>query len=491
MNLNAALSIANSGLASINAQLAVVSHNVANSSTAGYVEETVPLVSRQASGQDMGVYTGGAIQSVNDAALQQSVLTQNAVTANAQTTANALSAVESADGSPGDNTDLNGLLGSLQDAFSTLLNDPSNQTQQSAVVSAAATLAEGLNTRSETITQQRQAAQNDIVASVNTINTDLAGIGQISDQVVAAKADGRSTADLESQRDQQIASLSSLIDVQVLPQSNGDVLLTTTSGLELPTRSQNGPFSTSDAEVQAGAYYPGGGLPGVTLNGTDVTTSLTGGQLGADITLRDQTLPAEQAGLDEFAEGLANQFSSQGLTLFTNASGTVPTSTGPYTQSGYVGFAASIQVNPAVTATPSSVRDGTPSTNSSDAAGYNTVIENVLNNTFATSGPSYSTTGLGPAGTLSLSFTSPTSLSGFAVSLSGALSAASANASNELTTEQGVQTTLQSQLSSETGVSLDSEMSKMIALQNAYDANARVLTTAQAMFSALFGTVQA
>ena len=239
------------------------------------------------------------------------------------------------------------------------------------------------------------------------------------------------------------------------------------------------------------ADHPGGGLPGVTLNGTDVTTSLTGGQLGADITLRDQTLPAEQAGLDEFAEGLANQFSSQGLTLFTNASGTVPTSTGPYTQSGYVGFAASIQVNPAVTATPSSVRDGTPSTNSSDAAGYNTVIENVLNNTFATSGPSYSTTGLGPAGTLSLSFTSPTSLSGFAVSLSGALSAASANASNELTTEQGVQTTLQSQLSSETGVSLDSEMSKMIALQNVYDANARVLTTAQAMFSALFGTVQA
>lgn len=180
------------------------------------------------------------------------------MTANAQTTANALSAVESADGSPGDNTDLNGLLGSLQDAFSTLLNDPSNQTQQSAVVSVAATLAAGLNTRSETITQQRQAAQDDIVASVNTINTDLSSIGQISDQIVAAKASGQSTADLESQRDQQIASLSSLIDVQVLPQSNGDVLLTTTSGLELPTRSQTGPFSTSDAEVQAGASCPAG-----------------------------------------------------------------------------------------------------------------------------------------------------------------------------------------------------------------------------------------
>jgi flagellar hook-associated protein 1 len=53
-------------------------------------------------------------------------------------------------------------------------------------------------------------------------------------------------------------------------------------------------------------------------------------------------------------------------------------------------------------------------------------------------------------------------------------------------TEQGVQTTLQSRLSSETGVSLDAEMSQMIALQNAYDANAHVLTTIQSMYAQLF-----
>lgn len=489
MNIDAALSIANSGLASINAQLAVVSHNVANASTPGYVEEAVPVRSVDASGQGMGVFTGPATRSVDDSALLQSVLTQNAATANLQTTSTALSAVESADGTPGDGTDLNSLLGKLQDAFSTLLNDPSNQTQQSAVVSSAASLAQGLNSRSETITAQRQSAQDDIVTSVNTINADLASIGAISNQIIAAKSAGQSTADLQNQRDQQIASLSQLIDVQVLPQSNGDVLLTTGSGLELPIHSSTPPLSTLDASVGPESYYPST-LPGIALNGTDVTHAITGGQLGADIKLRDSTLPTEQAGLDEFAEGLATQFASQGLTLFTDGSGSVPTSSGPPVQSGYIGFAATIQVNPAVQATPSAVRDGTPSENASDAAGFNSVILNVLHNTFGT-GASFNTTGLGPAGWLSLSFSSPTSLSGFAVDLSGALASASANASNQLQTEQGVQSTLQNQLTSKTGVSLDAEMSHMIALQNAYGANARVLGTVQSMFSDLLNAVAA
>ena len=48
----------------------------------------------------------------------------------------------------------------------------------------------------------------------------------------------------------------------------------------------------------------------VTLNGTDVTSALTGGQIGADIALRDTTLPTAQAQLDEFSYSLANRFAA-------------------------------------------------------------------------------------------------------------------------------------------------------------------------------------
>jgi flagellar hook-associated protein 1 len=98
MDLNASLSIANSGIASVNAQLAVVSHNVANASTPGYVEETVPLTALNAGGVGMGVATGATTLSVTDTALQSAVLSQNATVDQLQTTANALSSLESIDG---------------------------------------------------------------------------------------------------------------------------------------------------------------------------------------------------------------------------------------------------------------------------------------------------------------------------------------------------------------------------------------------------------
>jgi flagellar hook-associated protein 1 FlgK len=83
-------------------------------------------------------------------------------------------------GAPGSGSDIGSLLGNLQNSFSTLLTDPSNQTQQSAVVSSAATLAQGINSLSATYTTQRQAAQNDLESAVNTLNSTLATAGRMS-----------------------------------------------------------------------------------------------------------------------------------------------------------------------------------------------------------------------------------------------------------------------------------------------------------------------
>jgi flagellar hook-associated protein 1 len=240
--------------------------------------------------------------------------------------------------------------------------------------------------------------------------------------------------------------------------------------------------------MQPGVYYPGGGVPAITLGGTDVTGALHGGQLGADITLRDSTLPTDQAELDEFAQNLASGFAAQGLPLFTDGSGTVPAGGGKPVQAGYVGFAAEIQVNPAVQANPAAVRDGIPSQNSSGLAGFNTVITQVLNGTFGPLSGTH-TAGLGPTGTLNAPYVAPTTLGGLATALVGAQSAANADTASQLTTEQAVQTTLQGKLSSETGVNLDSEMSNMIALQNAYGANARVMNVVQSMFTELLSAV--
>src|SRR6476469_3361209 len=144
MSLDSALSIATGGLANINAQFALISQNVANAATPGYALEVSNQQAVTADGVGMGVRTRPATLQI-DHALQSSVAHQNALVSGGQTTQTALQAIDSVLGTPGAGTDLGSLLANVKNGFTTLLTDPSNQTQQSAVVSAATSLAHGIN----------------------------------------------------------------------------------------------------------------------------------------------------------------------------------------------------------------------------------------------------------------------------------------------------------------------------------------------------------
>ncbi len=504
MGLDSALSIASGGLANINAQFALISQNVANAATPGYATEVSTQLALDADGVGIGVHTGSARLQI-DQALQTSVIQQNALVSGAQTTQTALQTIDSVLGTPGSGNDLGSLLGSLRNGFSTLLTDPGSQTQQNAVVASAATLAQGINTISAAYSTQRQAAQDGVGSAIGTLNATLATIGELSNQIIALKPTVQGTADLENQRNAAVQGLSQLLDVRTVQQSNGDLSVFTASGMTLPTRGSANPFSMPNASAPAGSFYPGGGIPPVSLNGIDVTSQMTGGQIGADIALRDSTLPTYQAELDEFSQGLSSRFSAQGLTLFTDPAGNAPAGGGTPAQAGYVGYAATIQVNPAVASNPSLLRDGT----NTDAtgvftpnppngpAGFAALIGNIVNYTFSANAqagvvqPPLNTNGLGASGNLAAPFASANvSLAGFATSLVSSQAQQSAMTTGHLATEQALQSSLNAKMSATSGVNMDSEMSHMLTLQSAYSANARVIAAVQSMFAQLLQAVQ-
>jgi flagellar hook-associated protein 1 len=508
MSLSGALSIATVSLGNITTQLGLVSNNVANASTPDYSTETANEESLVAGSQPLGAQSEAATRVIN-LALQQSLFQQDTTVSGLTTTTNSLQSIDALQGTPGQGNDLGSLLGDVQSAFSTLLGDPSNAAQQSAVVQAAGNLTNGINTLSDAYTQQRQAAQTDIVSAVSSMNTDLGQIGTLNNQIISARIAGQSSASLENQRDAAVHALSGILSIKTLVQPNGGLIVTTASGTELPTQGGSGPIQTSAATIGPGGTYADGAIPPITLNGIDITGQVQGGQLGADITLRDSTLPTFQAELDEFSYSLASQFQSQGLTLFSDPNGNVPSGGGIPVQSSYVGFASEIQVNPSVIAAPSLVRDGTQNVVGSPTgasafttnpaggpAGFTTLINRVLDYSLgaqAQSGvaqPSVNSTGLGPDGTLSTPYGAPATLAENATALVSAQSAVSAAASSQLTTEQAVQTTLTNNMTAVSGVNMDTEMSLMIELQNAYGANARVISTVQAMFTQLLTVVQ-
>jgi flagellar hook-associated protein 1 FlgK len=472
MSLESALSIAGSGLAVVQRQISVVSQNVANASTTGYVREVATQISLAAGDEPSGVTSGPTLRAL-DAPLQASLLSQNAAVSGLQTTAIALSAVDAAQGTVGaGGSSLSSLAGGLQDAFTTLRTDPASAPQQQAVVGAAQALAGGINTLSQTYTAQRQAAQDSLVQQVAVANRTLGEIGTTSARIVTLRAEGVGTADLENQRDEQVASLSSLLSVHTKVSASGDMSITTDDGTGLPTRGVggplgDGPLSTGTITIAPGDVYARGSttaaIPAVRIGTQDVTGSLAGGSIGANITLRDRTLPGYQATLDGYSQTLATRFSGQQLALFTSGSGAVPGA------GSAIGLAASIQVNGAVVATPGLVRDGT-SGGGSTAAGNTAIIDGVLNTTFAPQG--------GSPGLVSQ-----------AATLVASQSQDSSAASASLGTETGVQTTLKSQLDTASGVSVDQELSNMVGLQNAYGAGGKIISAIESMFNSLLAAV--
>jgi flagellar hook-associated protein 1 FlgK len=506
MSLDSAMSVASYGLANISLGFGVISQNVANADNAGYATEQTTQRSLDAGGIGFGVQSGPT-QLATDQSLQSVLYVQNAAAAAASTTSTALTSLQPALGAVGQGTDLGSLLADLQNGFSALLNNPASQPQQQAVVDAAQTLTEGINTLSGAYQQAAQSAQDNLVADVSQLNTALGQIGNISNQIVALKASGGSTADLENQRNALLTTVSGLVGAQFSEQPDGNMLVFTAGGAQLPTDTPD-PLSIAAATTGPTTYYPGGGLPGIDMGGTDITAQLAGGSIGANLALRDTTVPGYQGQLDEFSQTLASNFSAQGLNLFTDPQGNVPSGGGTPVQSTYLGFASTISVNPAVVASPVLVVNGTQAVtgsatgasaftpNPDNLAGFTGMIDRVLNYALGADvqpgvpQPAPNTTGLGAAGTLSAPYAAPATLGDFANDITASQSTDAANAKASSDDSTATQQSFSGQLQSAVGVDMDSQMSLMIQLQNAYGANAKVISTIQSMEATLLAAVQ-
>ena len=457
MSLDGALSIATSGLAAVQGQIGVVSQNVANASTAGYTEEVAPAIETSAAGQPDGVRLGVATR-VTAPFLQSTLYSQNA-TVSAQTTiSNALNAITSVEGSTDSNSGSNGsltaLLSNLQSGLTSLQAVPTSSSQQQTVIQSANQLAIGINSLAATYAQQRQAASDAIGSEVQQANSALQTIGALSSQIVGLQAMGQSTAGLEDQRQNAMTTLSGLISVRFTEQPSGDLSVTTASGLTLPTDGSQTLAYQDQTLSQSGTVPPITLTPATGGASADVTGMLSLGSIGANVALRDTTIPSYMTQLDDLATQLSARFNSQGMPLFQDATGPVPASS--------IGFASDIEVNPGALPSPATFFT---------IANIGAVDQNVFG-----------------------SYTDPTSgaattLSGQVTDLLSGQGADAQAATSALSDATGLQSSLNARVTSSTGVSIDSEMSKMVSLQNSYQANAKIITAVQSMYTALLDAI--
>lgn len=252
-SLTSILSNAASGMRAAQASVAVVSDNIANAGVAGYTAKTQESSAFLVGDQTSGVRTGLVSRSV-DEALQASLWSQASRVGALTVRSQVLTSVNATQGAPGDSTSLADALTGLQNSFTELQAQPSSQTQQAAVVTAATTLARTINETAGSITAQRNNAQSQIVTSVDTLNSALAEVQATTRDIIVAKGSGSDTAALEDRRDQALQTISDHIDVHYDKQANGDVTILGRNGFSIPLDSR---FSTAAATLAPAAIGAG------------------------------------------------------------------------------------------------------------------------------------------------------------------------------------------------------------------------------------------
>jgi flagellar hook-associated protein 1 FlgK len=493
MSLSNAGAVANQSLGAISTQINFVSRNIAGASTPGYAAKTA-LVSTTGRG---GVQIDGVARATNLALFQNSLQASSTRAASAAVSDGlnqldqlfGLSTSTATDPSKGRSPAA--LIASLSSALQNYSVSPGDLTSAQSVLAAAQSLVRSLNDGAAAVQQLRAQADDDIATSVVDINSTLAQFQKVNVEIVAGTKTGRDVSALIDQRDALLTNLSANIGVTTVTRANNDMVVYTDSGATLfETTARAVAFegtSAFSATTTGAAVY----VDGVPVTGSEAAMPIKSGKLHGLTQLRDDVAPQFQSQLDELARGLVVAFaetdqsggggpSLPGLFTYAGASTTPSVGLAP-------GLAGEIVVNPNVDPTQGGnldlLRDGGVSDpsdpaysyNAAGTAGYTDRINQLI---AALTTPQEFDTSAGVG--------SDRSVADYAASSIGWLEAQRQEATNVANYHETLLSQTTQALSDATGVNLDEQMSRMLDLENAYQASAKLLAAVDAMYKALF-----
>ena len=322
MSLTQALNTALAGLNATQSGLSVISGNVANANTPGYVDRTVNQIA-VGSGGDSG--SSVDIQGINrnlNTLLQSQLWTETSGGSYADTKAQLYQQLQQVYGTPGSAGAFNTTFNSFATALQSLSTSPASYTARTAALGAAQQLTQNLNSMTSGIQLLRSQAEQGISNAVQQANQAMQTIAQINQKLSASAPQDAATATLQDQRDQAVTQLSQLMNITVAKNSNDQISVFTSSGLQLVgTQASQLKFddrgslwatslwNANPAKDSAGTITlvaPDGATTDLIAN-----KSFQSGQIAAYLEMRDQILPQAQAQIDELAAQMSQSLSDQ------------------------------------------------------------------------------------------------------------------------------------------------------------------------------------
>jgi len=272
--------------------LNLIGQNIANASTPGYHRQVADLA-----GLTDGTPIGAGVEITQFQRLinngLESEINQNTFqTGNLTTQLNNLNQVQSALGTG--TGSLADLLNQFFSQLQQLSTQPDNTAQRQVFLTTAGDLTGQLNSLAGSFTQLQGSMDSQMQSAVSQINTLAGQIAGLNGSIQQTTLVGGDVNDLEDQRDELISQLSQLTDVRTVPGDSNQVNVI----------AGGQPLVLGNSSVQLNFSLDGTGNAQVTVTGSAVPGTFTGGTLGGLLQTRNVSLPQYEQQLNSLTQVL-------------------------------------------------------------------------------------------------------------------------------------------------------------------------------------------
>lgn len=292
-----------SGLRASQTALGIVSRNIANANTPGYVRTEISLVPQTHYGQSSGVEVAG-IRRAADRFLAAASHVAAAGQGAAAARADLLSRAQASFGDPASDTSIFAGLDEVWSAFAELGLDPSSSLRRDDTVSALRAIYGDIHRVGASIQSLIGEADQRIAEAVSQAQSLIDRIAELNEDIQRNSRAGADPSGAENAQSALIDQLSAILDIRVTPQTDGGVHVRTGGGaLLVGVRAAELRYTPNDAPF---------GAHGVIALNPDLGTQgslepfVTGGELQGLLQARDSDLPALAEALGGFAAALAD-----------------------------------------------------------------------------------------------------------------------------------------------------------------------------------------
>ncbi|UDF03955.1 flagellar hook-associated protein FlgK [Asticcacaulis sp. AND118] len=318
MSLNSILNIGASGLMTAQSQLKVVSDNISNVSTPGYIRKIGTQQAAVLGGQGAGVMSG-QVRLAADKYLQQAALRATSSASQAEVFHDLFDQIQA---QFGDLTDANGLFNLGDKALSAAASaseSPTSSAARQEVLSALESFFDEGKRISGEIQSARANADGRIATTVKSINDLIKNISDLNPTISQASISGNDATGAQIKQAGYIDELSKLIDVEITTNTNGGVTVRTSSGMVLAGDQQATLSYQPTNPVTASSTFNSIIVTGPNGEKRDFSDHIKTGELRGLLDLRDKDSAAVSAQLSEYMSVYADQ-----LNAAHNASSSVP-----------------------------------------------------------------------------------------------------------------------------------------------------------------------